>query len=57
LAVGTLISLIALITGLGAPNPACAITVVERVTRTGLLTLGGTTDMIPSSYVDARLLM
>ena len=54
LAGGTLISLLALLTGLGAPSPARAETVVERVARTGVLTLGGRTDLIPSSYVDAN---
>jgi len=54
LAGGTLISLLALITGLGAPSPARAETVVERVARTGVLTLGGRTDLIPGSYVDAK---
>jgi polar amino acid transport system substrate-binding protein len=54
LAGGTLLSLLALITGLGAPSPARAETVVERVARTGVLTLGGRTDLIPGSYVDAN---
>jgi polar amino acid transport system substrate-binding protein len=43
-----------LFTGLGAPSPAHAETVVERVARTGVLTLGGRTDLIPGSYVDAK---
>lgn len=54
LAGATLISLLALLTGLGAPSPARAETVVERVARTGVLTLGGRTDLIPGSYVDAN---
>ena len=36
------------------PAPAAAETVLERAARTGVITMGGRTDLMPYSFVDGK---
>jgi polar amino acid transport system substrate-binding protein len=48
------ITLFGLLTAIALPATVKAETVIEKVTRTGELTVGGRTDLVPYSYIDDK---
>ncbi len=49
-----LIALLGLLVALSLPTAAKAETVIEKAARTGIITMGGRTDVIPFSYVNDK---